>query len=191
MDFATGLITHQIRVVKPMDCYFVAGTAQLNPVGLAHLKSYVLQFLGVLKGVNTWSGIPVRAELRHIQYQKCQAWLKAHGVSNARDMLQQDQDEDTDVEDEVSPPVVLLRGTDEWVVHETQSGEQRSRSDSCGAHCMGVVAHVDMELRVSETQSNSVLSSSDDVGQPLRYNRFGVRVQPWDGNVEFDPTDPL
>lgn len=54
-DLLTGLMASMIRIVRPLDRYFVAGTPKLNLVGKYHIKSYLLQHTGVLDGVNSWT----------------------------------------------------------------------------------------------------------------------------------------
>ena len=126
VDFGSGLITHQIRIRKPIDRYFVPGMAKLNPVGLAHLCSYVLQTLGILTGVNTWSGIPVRMEPREIQEEKCRAWLKAQGISTAQDVVGVDHgDSDTDVEDEGTVPRVWHRNSEGKFVPDSREAGRK------------------------------------------------------------------
>ena len=43
-DLVTGHRASHLRIVKPVYRYFVPGTPKLNPVGLYHLKSYILQY---------------------------------------------------------------------------------------------------------------------------------------------------
>ena len=102
-DLTTGQKAAMTRIVKPVDRFFVAGTPKLNLVGKYHLKSYMLQYMDVLEGVNSWSGIPVVEEPEELQKQKKQAWLLAH--SQALGAVEQssavlDESDDTDVEDE-------------------------------------------------------------------------------------------
>ena len=77
-DLQTGQSAMTVRVVRPKDRYFVQGTPKLNLVGLYHLKSYLLQSLGVLEGINSWTGIPKVREHPEMQAIKRQAWIKAH-----------------------------------------------------------------------------------------------------------------
>ena len=67
-----------IRIVQLKDRFFIAGTPKLNLVGLYHLKSYMVQYFGILKGINSWMGIPTVLEHREMQEMKRAAWLRAH-----------------------------------------------------------------------------------------------------------------
>ena len=58
VDILTGHEACHLWIIKPTSTHFVAGSRDLNPVGLYHLKSYILQVVGVLQQVNTWTGIP-------------------------------------------------------------------------------------------------------------------------------------
>ena len=51
-DLVTSQTATMVQVVQPKDRYFVAGTPKLNLVGLYHLKSFILQKLNILQGVN-------------------------------------------------------------------------------------------------------------------------------------------
>ena len=61
-DISTGQAAVMIRIVMPKDQFFIAGKPKLNLVGLYHLKSYMLQYFGILKGINSWTGIPTVLE---------------------------------------------------------------------------------------------------------------------------------
>ena len=74
-DFQTGHTAYQIRIVKPLDRYFVPGTKKLNKVGLFHLHSYVLQHLGLVQEMNDWNGIPTRSEPGDVQRAKRKAHM--------------------------------------------------------------------------------------------------------------------
>ena len=45
---STAQTVTMVWVVQPKDKFFVAGMPKLNLVGLYHLKSYVLQHVGIL-----------------------------------------------------------------------------------------------------------------------------------------------
>ena len=105
-NISTGQAAVMIRIVQPKDRFFIGGTPKLNLVGLYHLKSYMLQYFGILKGINSWTGIPTVSEHREMQEMKRAAWLKAHddtvlvhsqvcGHGTHSDL------DDTDVEDEL------------------------------------------------------------------------------------------
>ena len=103
-DFVTGRVIYLVRIIKPISRNFMAGTMDLNPVGLYHLRSYVLQELGLVSNINTWDGMQTRAEPVEIQQEKRQAWLKAQGWAKGED--EQEEQGDTDVEDEMNITVV-------------------------------------------------------------------------------------
>ena len=79
VDVLTGHDANHLRVVKPVSTYFQPGTSSLNALGHYHIKSYILQYLGVLEGVNSWDGIPDRHEPKEIRDQKKAAWMATHG----------------------------------------------------------------------------------------------------------------
>ena len=103
-DFSQGRLAYQLRVVKPVSKYFKAGTAKLNVNGIYHLRSYLLQELGYLTGVNSWDGVPNRFEPKEIQECKRQAWLRTK--DNRLIEEKEDDAESTDVEDEYPIRVV-------------------------------------------------------------------------------------
>ena len=96
-DFNTGCNAYMIRVIKPVNRHFIAGTAKLNKVGLYHLRSYVLQELGFLSAVNSWEGMNLVHEPAEVQQDKRRVWLKTRQA-----LIEQDNSEqgETDVEDE-------------------------------------------------------------------------------------------
>ena len=97
-DFQQGHSAHMIRIVKPVSRYFVPGTPHLNQVGIFHLRSYFLQYLGVVSEMNTWQEMPVRSEPGDVQRAKRQAWVMAHQSAQQLDQLPEQVY--TDVEDE-------------------------------------------------------------------------------------------
>ena len=111
-DISTGQAAVMIRIVQLKDRFFIAGTPKLNLVGLYHLKSYMVQYFGILKGINSWMGIPTVLEHREMQEMKRAAWLRAHD-----DMVLVQPDVcgsgthsdsgDTDVEDKLETGVSL------------------------------------------------------------------------------------
>ena len=118
-DMAMGRTAYLLRIIKPVTRNFVAGSADLNVLGLYHIRSYVLQELGILSNVNTWDGIPNRWEPTHIQAAKRHAWLLAKQHMDQEDWTVEDQD--TDVEDE--RPEIL-------VVPDSQPGSEGGSSHS-------------------------------------------------------------
>ena len=76
-DFGMGHMACQIRVIKPVTLHFNSGKSTLNTNGIYHLRSYILQEVGVLAGVNSWQGMTSKAEPEEIQRDKRQAWLRA------------------------------------------------------------------------------------------------------------------
>ena len=107
-DLQTGQLAMTVHVVRPKDQYFVQGTPKLNFVGLYHLKSYLLQSLGVLEGINSWTGILKVWEHPEMQAMKKQAWIKAH-VEGTGIMEAEMESEGTDLEE----------GSNEGVVADT------------------------------------------------------------------------
>ena len=75
------------------------GKPDLNPVGLYHLKSHVIQTVGIMSGINTWMDIPDRFEPKEIMDQKKAAWMMARGEAQSVSTLSILPDSDTDVED--------------------------------------------------------------------------------------------
>ena len=102
-DFNTGRCAYMIRVIKPVSRYYHNGGPQLNKGGLYHLRSYVLQELGFLHGVNTWEGMSMRHEPREVREAKRQAWLQTQAASQVKEV---ETEGDTDVEDEF--PVTVM-----------------------------------------------------------------------------------
>ena len=117
-DFGTGRNAYMIRVIKPISRHYSNGGPQLNGVGLYHLRSYVLQELGILSGVNTWEGMVMRHEPQDVQENKRQAWLMAKNVEVQHDELQ--LDEETDLEDEYPITVVPDSQSDSTVSSSSQ-----------------------------------------------------------------------
>ena len=104
VNLSTGQLAHMVRIVKPLERYFMVGTPKLNPVGKYHLKSFMLQMAGVLTEVNSWVEMPQVVDHPEMQKQKKQAWVKAREYP-----LQEEEtvhssvsldDQDTDLEDE-------------------------------------------------------------------------------------------
>ena len=104
-DFQKGCTSLHLWVVKPVTKYYRSCKKQLNMNGLFHLRSYMLQELGILSGVNTWEGVPVRSEPKDVQQGKRQVWLLAQ-KSKMQDQEER-QESDTDLEDEYFVSVVL------------------------------------------------------------------------------------
>ena len=100
VDVLTGHTAYHYRIVKPVSKYFVAGKSELNPIGLYHLKSFIVQTVGIMQGINDWTGIPDRKEPQAIQDQKKAAWILTHAGAQSNSTLSLVQDSDTDVEDE-------------------------------------------------------------------------------------------
>ena len=89
------------RIIKLVNRYFMAGTNELNNVGKFHLKSYVLQRIGVVNKLNDWDGIHVRNELRSVTHQKKLAWNRTQRAKMLGNLLHDDVlASDTDLEDE-------------------------------------------------------------------------------------------
>ena len=108
-DLVTDQDAVMTRIVKPLDRYFVPVTPTLNLVGKYHLKSYLLQTVDVLNGVNSWQGVRNVQELEEMRQQKRLAWLRAHEQQQGVPCLRLsvlDTDLDTELEDEVEEVVV-------------------------------------------------------------------------------------
>ena len=120
-DFGMGRTAYQIRVIKPTTLFFQSGKVSLNSNGIYHLRSYVLQELGILSGVNSWDGMSGKAEPVEIQESKRQAWLKTR---DAQLEMSQSADEDTDVEDEYPIVVVPDSLSDGSAIAEIQSSSE-------------------------------------------------------------------
>ena len=167
-------------VVKPVTRYFITseGRFVLNTVGLHMVRSYALQSMGILKDVCNWEQVPVVQEPIEVQEQKCRAWMLAKEKRNF--VLNVSEEEDTDVEDEKSPPMRWVRDPeDENWVPESQLGAVPARQvDS------------DEETLVPETQDETVSSTHDSLTGAV-YNERGVRVHRFDQNVEWSETDDM
>ena len=79
VDILTGHSASHLRIIKPTDVNFVAGKADLNLVGLYRLKAHMLQKLGIMAEISSWTGVPTRWEPKEIRNQKRAAWLSTHG----------------------------------------------------------------------------------------------------------------
>ena len=118
VDILTGHQASHLRVVKPVSTYFIPGRPELNDMGVYHLKSFILQHLGVLDGVNSWVDIPEKREPKEIIEQKRAAWLNVYGrLDSVSTILVHDESDSTDVEDEAVDLVSV--GTSEG----SQSGQ--------------------------------------------------------------------
>ena len=123
----------------------------------------------------------MRAEPKEIQQEKRMAWLRAQNVSNAhvKDLIGEvEMEDDTDLEDEGVPNVFVRNEQGVFVPELQEQLQQQARNKVSNSQ----------DMVVMETQDAQVSSTSDDSG-PRVYNRFGVRVEPWDHNVEFDAAD--
>ena len=121
-DFATGHTATLLRVMKPVTLNFVAGKSRLNRLGLYHLRSYILQEMGVLHGVNSWTQIPVKFEPAEVSQAKREAWLKTKQAEGTEVVVEEEQG-DTDVEDEV--PVVVPDSVSDPTTRSSETGEGR------------------------------------------------------------------
>ena len=173
-DFATAKVVTQTRIIKPHNKYFVTGTPQLNPVGLYHLRSYVLKRLHVLgDDVNSWVGVPLREEPPELQREKKAAWAKAQQFGEMDVQVAVQSDSDTELEDEehLAPP---------HVIYVQPQGHTRQ-----------VLPPITQRR---DEQSSEVSSTTTSTRRPQVPNNLvvidGRRVQAWDHNVDFDETDP-
>ena len=76
-DLSTGKMAQMLMIVKPLERFFIWGTPRLNDLGKHHLKSYMLQYLQILSGINSWEGIPTVCESSVMQDMKLKAWVEA------------------------------------------------------------------------------------------------------------------
>ena len=105
-DFTKGRTVYMVRIVKPVSRYYTPGTRKLNPVGLYHLRSHVLQELGLASNISSWEGMPTRMEPLEIQEDKRRAWLKTQNYEQEQLAMEEEVQGDTDVEDEAQITVV-------------------------------------------------------------------------------------
>ena len=126
-DFGQGHVASHLRVAKPITRFFVADGDQfrLNNVGLYHIRSYLLQLVGLMSGINTWDGIPMVMEPKEVQDQKRQAWL---ATQKAEPLVVVETESDTDLEDETRVVYSWVKptGSQEWVP-ETQESRMGRR----------------------------------------------------------------
>ena len=124
-DFSRGSTAYQIRVIKPVSCNYINGGPRLNKVGLYQLRSYVLQEIGILTGVNSWDGIPVKRQPEEVQKDLCKAWLKVQSVlDQEKELERQELSEggETEVEDEFEVTVVPDSCSDQSSSVSSQGG---------------------------------------------------------------------
>ena len=79
---------------------------ELNRSSLYHLRSYVLQELGILTGVNSWDGIPQRQEPVEIQDNKRRAWLQSRD-QKAKEEVETEGETNLE-EDEYEYPITVV-----------------------------------------------------------------------------------
>ena len=170
-DFTTGSQVTKARVIRPIEKNFVPGTPLLNPVGLYHVRSYVLKITGVLgPDVNSWEGMKHRVEPPSLQKEKRKAYLKAKRYA-----------ETGHIEEEETP---------------ASDGDDTAAEDEGGVpHVIHVQAGIH-HRRVLEPGQSSVVSSTTDERSTSTSNdrpvyRRGRRVQPWDYNVDYDATEDV
>ena len=182
-DLLTGLMASMIRIVRPLDRYFVAGTPKLNLVGKYHIKSYLLQHTGVLDGVNSWTGMGTVEEHPDLQRQKKMAWLKAQAgdLRRVEDATSQvtDEEAETDLEDELAVPdsleeLVTLGGT------------------ACDEVAIVVETSTEGWSQISSQVASHSASSGQDLEVHVRVWQLvivqGRHREPFDTNLDFDDT---
>lgn len=59
-DPKTGKKCEQTRLLRPLDKYFREGLRYLNEVGIAYLRSYIMDQMGIRSMLYPWTGIPKR-----------------------------------------------------------------------------------------------------------------------------------
>ena len=156
MDVGTGKKTTHVRIIKPVDRYFIPGTKDLNVVGLYHLKSYMLQHLKILEEVNVWSGMRTVDEPEEIQREKRTAWQRANHFDSVLPWMGQEDDGDTDVEDEGTVPHQLHMKC-RYVVSETSvtsSEQDRRRVVRRGSGELGVMPDTASDSRATGASSS-------------------------------------
>ena len=169
-----------IRVVRPTDRYFVPGTLQLNAVSKYHLKSYLLQYVGILDGVNTWSHLPLVQEHPDLQYQKKAAWLKAHGVGSMKVM-----EADVMVED-------VGMDLEEEVVVETDLDEMEAGACAVERQESGGLSSEWSSLSVTISGESGDGSKSERevvIRERAPVYVDGRATEPYDQNLDFDVTE--
>ena len=120
-DFGMGHTAYHLRVIKLVSLYFANGGPNLNKVGLYHLRSYVLQELGFLSGVNSWEGLQNKREPEEIQENKRAVWLQTREAARVQEL---DNSVETDLEDEF--PVMVVPDSQS----DSPSGRLKSLADS-------------------------------------------------------------
>ena len=175
-DFEKGQTQTKVRVIRPKDKNFVKDSCQLNPVGLYHLRSYILKVTGVLgPEVNSWSGMKSKSEPIGLQNDKKRAYLKAKRYAELgvdTDAPLSDGDE-TGLEDEEDrrPPIVIHVGHRHHQRRVLEPGQSSEVSST-----------------TSDGRTDTRVVERRDPGPMFVQGR---KVQSWDFNVDYDETEGL